>query len=176
MPDGTSGEGDLMLPLEAKGPDRERPPLVNTCDCLECDCWACNGKGILAGAGRLKCLCYNTDLQIPIDTSVTQRKVVMSCRTFLTYEPNFSPNIKALPIRELFVKVRAHVAAEKTAKEAKRSFKRTPNPGRSDPNGRFHQGQSNAPIVDDPSGAVWTSKRDRRQSFCTMNHGQCVDV
>ena len=138
-----------MLPLEEKKPGKERPPLIDTCNCLECDCWAYNGKGILAGAGRAKCLCYNKDLEMPKGTSENQKRAVMSCRTFLEDEPDFSPNIKALPMRELYAKVKAHVAAEKAAKEAKGSFKTTPKPWRSDPDGRFHQGQSNAPIVDD---------------------------
>ena len=72
----------------------------------------------------------------------------MSCRTFLEYEPDFSPNIAALPMRELFTKLKAHVAAEKAAKESKASFKTTPNPGRSDPNNRFSNGQTNVPLVD----------------------------
>ena len=72
----------------------------------------------------------------------------MSCRTFLEYEPNFSPNIAALPMRELFAKLKAHVAAERAAKEAKASFKTTPNPGRSDPNGRFSNGQTSVPLVE----------------------------
>ena len=86
---------------------------------------------------------------MPKGTTENQKRAVMSCRTFLDYEPDFSPNIKALPMRELFAKVKAHVNAEKAAKEAKGSFKTTPKPWRSDPNGRFHQGQSNAPMVDE---------------------------
>ena len=148
MPDSTFGEEDLMLPLAEKKADRERPPLVDTCNCLECDCWACSGIGFLAGAGREKCLCYNKTLAMPKGTTDNQKRAVMSCRTFLEYEPDFSPNIKALPMREIFRKVKAHVDAEKAAKEAKGSFKTTPKPWRSDPDGRFHQGQSNAPMVD----------------------------
>jgi hypothetical protein len=91
---------------------------------------------------------YKT-LDMPKGTTDNQKRAVMSCRTFLDYEPDFSPNIKALPIRKLFAKVKAHVNAEKAAKEAKGSFKTTPKPWRSDPNGRFHQGQSNAPMVDE---------------------------
>ena len=72
----------------------------------------------------------------------------MSCRTFLEYEPDFAPNIAALPMRELFTKLKAHVAAEKAAKESKASFKTTPNPGRSDPDGRFSKGQTSAPMVE----------------------------
>ena len=104
-----------MLPLSEKRSDKERPPLVDTCNCLECDCWACNGKVFLAGAGRDKCLCYNKTLDMPKGTIDNQKRAVMSCRTFLEYEPDFSPNSKALPMRELFSKVKAHVAAEKAA-------------------------------------------------------------
>ena len=145
IPDGNSREVDLMLPLAEKGSDNEKPPLINTCNCLECDCWACNGKGILSGQGRKVCLCYNKDLAIPKGTSDNQKKVVMTCRTFLTYEPDFAPNIKALSMKEIFIKVKAHVNAEKAAKG---SFKTTPKPWRSDPNNRFHQGQSSAPMID----------------------------
>ena len=148
IPEGKSGAGDLMLPFSEKRSDKERPPLVDTCNCLECDCWACNGIGSLRGEGRKVCLCYNTDLSMPKGTTDNQKRVVMTCRTFLTYEPDFAPNIKALPMKELFAKVKAHVNAEKAAKEEKGSFRTTPKPWRSDPNGRFHQGQSSAPMID----------------------------
>ena len=149
IPDGNSGGGDLMLPFSEQKPDKEKPPLMDSCKCLECDCWACNGVGFLAGEGRDKCLCYMTVLRMPKGATENQKRAVMSCRTFLTYEPDFSPNIKALPMREIFARVKAHVKAEKAAKEAAGSFKTIPNPGRSDPSGRFHQSQSNAPMVDE---------------------------
>ena len=88
-------------------------------------------------------------LKFPTSATENQKRAVMSCRTFLSYEPDFSPNIKALPMREIFARVKAHVKAEKAAKEEVGSFKTIPNPGRSDPSGRFHQGQSSTPMVDD---------------------------
>ena len=50
-------------------------------------------------------------------------------------------------MRELFAKLKAHVAANKAATETKASFKTTPNPGRSDPDGRFSNGQTRVPLV-----------------------------
>ena len=149
MADGTSGEGDLLLPMGEKKLRTDRAPMVDTNNCRECDCWACNGIGVLAGEGRKVCLCYNKLLDMPKGTTENQKRTVMTCRTFLEYEPDFSPNIKALQMRDVFAKVKEHVNAEKAAKLAKGSFKTTPKPWRSDPDGRFHQGNSNAPMVDE---------------------------
>ena len=137
MPDGIFGEGEAMIPMEEKKTREEKALIDDTNYCKECNCWACNRKGFLAGEGRKLCLCYNKDLSYPKGTIENQKRPVMSCRTFLEYEPDLSPNIAALPMKELFAKLKAHVAAEKAAKESKASFKTTPNPGRSDPNGRF---------------------------------------
>ena len=147
MADGASGEGDLLLALSDKKTGKGRDPLIDTCNCLECDCWACNGVGFLAGEGRKVCLCYNKNLPMPKGTTDNQEWAVKTCRIFLQYEPDFAPNIKALPMKEIFIRTKAHVDAEKAAKKAKGSFRPRPNPGRSDPDNRFH-GQSSTPMVD----------------------------
>ena len=147
MADGGNGEGDRMLVLSDKKTGKGRGPLTDTCNCLECDCWACNGVGFLAGEGRKVCLCYNKSLPMPKGTTDNQERAVKTCRVFLTYEPDFAPNIKALSMKEIFIRTKAHVDAEKAAKQEKGSFRSRPNPGRSDPNNRFH-GQASTPMVD----------------------------
>ena len=84
-------------------------------------------------------------------TTENQKRTIMSCRTFPEYEPDFSPNTAALPMR-LFPKLKAHVIAKKAAKESKASFKTTPNSGRSDPDGRFSRGQMSASMVEFDKG------------------------
>jgi chromosome segregation ATPase len=84
---------------------------------------------------------------LPAKCSESNKHVVNKCREFIDFEPSFLPNVKAITMGEVYAKVREHNAK---LKELKQAHKVVPNPGRSDPNNRFHGGkkQVSAPLAE----------------------------
>jgi hypothetical protein len=150
MAEGAAGAGDSnMAMFGPKDPDdkaksRERSPFTeSTNDCKECRSWLCNGKGVMAGDGRERCICYNKAIPFPARASESNKWVVNRCREFIDFEPSFLPNIKAITMGEVYAKLREHNAKNK---ELRQAHKVPPNPGRSDPANRFNGGRKQVSV------------------------------
>ena len=119
MPYGTS---EQLLPALAPAPaaapaiapgaapsEKPSPYGVDTNNCKECQTHICIGKGMMNGAGKAFCICFNDKIPFPPNSSKSNINIVKTYRALIKLEPS-KTDIKTTSPKEAWSAVRAHKA------------------------------------------------------------------
>ena len=114
MPDGADAE-QLMpaqAPASEAAPSEKASPFgESTNNCKECQVHICTGKGMMAGAGKAFCICFNDKIPFPANSSKTNQSIVRTYRALIKLEPS-KTDIKTTTPKEAWSIVKAHKATQ----------------------------------------------------------------
>jgi hypothetical protein len=115
MPEGDDIGEQLMpalVPAPVRNlPDKPSPFSEETNQCKECQVHICTGKGMLNGAGKACCICFNDNIPFPANASKTNIAIVKTYRAVIKLEPS-KTDIKTTTPKEAYIILKAHRATQ----------------------------------------------------------------